>query len=159
MTAPVSNDNNPTPRALHFALRCALPLWDALRYSSPLPVRFFLAIGSLLWSWFLIDSPRAVANDPVYLSMFQIAPPSVWSAIFLVNGLLLGWRVFDPRPRIGITRIINASTVFIWLMYIGLTLKTYGCLPPDSGDEIAILIASIWATLRTSLTVADRGTA
>ena len=141
-------------RAMRFIVRIVIPLWDALRYSSPLPVRFFLSISSLLWCIFLLSGVHAIESDPVYM-----APRGAWAALFGLNGLLLAWRIFDTKARIGITRIINASTVALWLIFLGVTLETYGCLPPDSGDEIGTLLAAIWTTLRTSLTVGDRGSA
>lgn len=139
--------------ARHVSLR---PLWRTLRYSSAMPIRWMLAICALLWAVFMLTSPAAMAGDPVYQAMFRMMPREAWAAAFGVDGVLLLWRIVDVHPRIGATRLINSATVGLWSVFLCLTTKVYGSLPPDAADAFGILLAAMWATLRTDLTLDDR---
>ena len=134
-------------------------VWYAFRYSSPLPVRVMLAIAALLWAILLAVDPARLAVEAPYDILFRIAPRWIWAVLFAVDGLLLTWRIVDARNLVGVTRIVNAATCGLWSLYICATAGSQHYLPPDAADEIAILLAAAWATLRTDLTQSDKETA
>lgn len=134
-------------------------IWESLRYSSTLPTRGVLAVAAALRSITFVMATPALGSDPIYASLFAAAAAQVWSAMFAMIAIAITWRIFEPRSRVAISRVINAATCGIWVVYIASMFSARGFLAPDCAADVAALLAAIWCTLRTDLTVDDRGTA
>jgi hypothetical protein len=136
-----------------------LNLWLSIRYSSTLPIRCVLAVAATIWALLFAFAPARITADPVYAFITSLAAAPVWSALFAVDAMLLTWRIFETRSRIGWSRIINACTCGLWMLYIVCSIEALGYLAPDIADDIAMMICAAWCTLRTDLTVSDRESA
>lgn len=96
---------------------------------------------------------------PTYAHLLAEGGRYGWASLFFLNGTLLLWRILDLRARAGALRLVNALSICLWAAYVGTSITSLGYVKPDLADPVVLLIAAIWLTLRTDLTVADRATA
>jgi len=124
----------------------AWDLWDSLRYGSATTLRWLLAFAATLHGLLiLISQPPGAA---------------IWTAIFLLDGFCLWWRIFDSSPRVGWAYTVNVSTTALWAsVTYGLYASAYSYWPilPVLTGYIVLTIMSFISTLRTEATTRDRG--
>lgn len=124
-----------------------------------MPTRCTLAITAGLLSIALLCAPAQIEYRPMFATMLAGHGKQVWAAIFGLDAVLLLCRIVDTRSRIGLSRLINASTCGLWCGYVAATTAAVGYLGPDDAAEVALAIAAAWCALRTDLTQNDRETA
>lgn len=130
-------------------------IWISLRYCSTIPVRFFIALCSLISGSLFIFAPDSIGELARYKFLFALFSPTVWGSIFLLDGLLLLWRIFDDHSRVALSRLINVATFFLWLMFTVASAWALDYCCPDLAASIVIILATIWTTLRTDFNPSD----
>lgn len=120
-------------------------------------MRVALTAAALLWAGLLMQD-NVAARQP-FATMFDVAPRFAWVGVFGLNAAALGWRIVATKPRITITRIVNASTCALWMTCVCAEVITRGTVCPDVSSDLVMLLSSVWVALRTSLTVDDRESA
>lgn len=134
-------------------------IWLSLRYSSPKPIRVLLALcAAVSGISFLFIAPGTEYMSR-YPHLFMILPSYMWGALFCTASFAMFWRVFDPRSRIGWSRIINGGMFCLWCSFASANLWALGFFTPDLSALFGLALASAWATLRTDLTSGDRADA
>jgi hypothetical protein len=124
----------------------------ALRNGSVLPIRALLALCAIICG-LLIAFPHS------QYSRFHGDGRYTWALVFALDGLFLFWRLVDTRPRVGMTRIVNALTVALWTGFIVSGFVDLDATRPGIACELGVWIASMWMALRTSFTETDRQSA
>lgn len=136
-----------------------IQIFDALKYSSNLPIRLVLAMTSLLFSMALALGPPMLDTSRYYSVMFQGAPRWVWALVFALNSAGLWWRIISYKSRTGWSRVINSWTFGLYMTVVYTSSLGVGYFLPGNSAELMLCIMALWTALRTDFTEADRDTA
>lgn len=148
LIAVVTRDSHPMKRSflLHMQLITYRLFWDL----DTTTVRLLLGLSSLGWALSAWENPVAFR-----LKSFEIiaatAPAGVWCTMFMLHGVGVLWRFFDPTPRPVWALIINSFGLLLWTtisVMAGLALSTFS---PFLALEVVVCLFAGWTLYRTGL--------
>lgn len=114
-----------------------------LRYSDTFFQRLFLAVAS---------STYGVAA--------LLEKCDCWtSALFVVAGCGMWWRIFDKKPRIFWGTAVNLFTTSLWVTITYANVMVHSQVVSDNIGEIMVCLTSLFVLTRTDLTIFDKGSA
>jgi hypothetical protein len=86
----------------------------ALNFGTTLPLRFFLALHSIILGGQVELGQSSMFTHAAYQTFFGAYSHHFWSGLLLSSGLLMLWRVFSPNGHFLAGFISNALASAIW---------------------------------------------
>lgn len=122
-----------------------------IKYGDTTTIRLLLANASFLYAALLCIYPDSFSRHG-YELMAQAADEAIWAALFIVHGIGVYWRIFDPVPRPKWALTVNTLGFLVWGVSTLAFNVALGRVTPTSAMEWTLCLASAWSLLRTGFT-------
>lgn len=113
-------------------------------------IRVLMAVASIIFGvglWL----PLGMFQRLPFAGMAEVMGEFQWGVLFVLHGVLVFWRTFDPVPRRWWAFWINAYGLVLWILYVGLVNKASGTFTIGTSMEITVLLAAFVALVRTGV--------
>lgn len=130
----------------------------ALNFGTTLPLRFFLALHSLVLGGQIEMGDHGMFTHAAYQTFFGAYSYHIWSWLLITSGLLMLWRVFSPNGHFLAGLASNGLASAIWGAVVLSRLFVVGPLGILSSSTVVWLMALL-CLVRSGATRRDVETA
>lgn len=150
--------NIQTHSLLDFSERRAVHLGDALSVGTMLPIRFFLALFSIVMGAQILGGQPSMFSHVGMQTFFQVLPASWWGGAMFFCGSVMLWRVAIAGARPIVAWANNIAVFALWLTIVIVRLVLVGGWSWVNTSTVVAGMAFL-VLMRTEATERDRETA